>query len=191
MTKIKAGDKITIRNQEFNILSEKKGKQTYYFLSQGARVLLQKAGITSLASPMRLCPKGHQTCREDEYQLANRFSSVPAVLIANNPIRSNSLVKLQEFIDYVVTVSDTVPETKEEKEKRKRDKQWKKLQKFEKKFGFAGDSFGGFRGHPFMGHPMERGPRFDLAELWSSNKKMKKQITALRERLEALENEVD
>ena len=72
MAKLKVGDTITIRNKEFTICSEKKtSAQTYYFLSQGARDLLQTLGITDPNSTMRICPtKGHKTCAEDEYALA-------------------------------------------------------------------------------------------------------------------------
>jgi hypothetical protein len=140
--KLKVGDKIKIRKVEFEILSDKRGKQQYYFLSQGARQLLKDLGITSHESTSMLDARGGNLCKEDEYKLANKFSRVPAVLVGNNPVRANSLVKLQEFIDYVKSVSDTIKETKAEKDERKwlkrNRKQMRRDGRFGGPFGFGG-----------------------------------------------------
>ena len=95
-------------------------------------------------------------------------------MVGRNPIRANSLTKLQEFINYVTAISDTIAETASEKKDRKRKQ---KVEKFEKKFFKKGFGFGG----PF-------GMGMSQAEIWSDNKKLKKKVKALEERIEALEH---
>jgi hypothetical protein len=85
MDKLKFGDKLTVRNIELQVLTDTYENVQYYFLSK-CRSLLDTLGIME----------------EDEYELANRFSQVPRPLVERNPIRANSLIKLQTFVDYVV-----------------------------------------------------------------------------------------
>lgn len=96
------------------------GKQRFYFLSAGARSLLQALGLVSSSSEGKFDHKRNYLCQEDEFQLAKRFSSVPAKLINQNPVRTNSLKKLQAFIDFLTEFSNNLPETQEEKTYRER-----------------------------------------------------------------------
>jgi hypothetical protein len=175
MEKLKLGDKVKIRKVKSAVYSDEMDGVKYYFISEGRR-LLRDLGMTKDDSPKILGSGGQELCIEDELKLANRFSDVPAVIVGKNPIRATSLEKLQEFIDHVISVSDTIKETKSEKE----DRKWKKREAKAMRFEPFGIEFGDPFGRP--------GPQsIQIAEFFDKmkkeNKKLKKRISVLEEKI--------
>lgn len=162
MAKIKVGDKITIRNQEFTICTDTRGKQHYFFLSVGARGLIERIGLLT-SEDYHLS----KYCKEDEYRLANKFSRVPAKLVAQNPVRANSLVKLQAFIDFIIETSNNLPETPDEIQDREEREENKRIS------GIMNRIFSNRHRDPIIGLALE-------------NDNLAKRVEALEKKIEEL-----
>jgi len=145
MEKLKFGDRITIRSIELQVLTDTYENEQYYFLSKG-RSLLDTLGIM----------------KEDEYELANRFSQVPRPMVERNPIGATSLINLQTFVDYVIEASNLLPLTPDEIKKIKMMELYKKIDKF---------------------HPTSL-----FYELFEANEKMLMKVTELEKKVFELEN---
>ncbi len=166
---LEKNSKLIIRSQELEVLPRTHKEKKFYYIN-GGRDLLIKTNLITRESPYI-----HRTentpfgCKEDEFNLVHKFSQsdVPVWFIDNNPIIADSLDNLMKYINYIIEVSKTIPESKEEKQTRKRNKLRDNLN-----MGMMGQGM-----DPMMGmlSMMEK-----ITKLERKTKKLKKEISILK-----------
>ncbi len=166
---LEVNSKLVIRSQELEVLPRTHKEKKFYYIN-GGRDLLIKTNLITRESPYI-----HRTentpfgCKEDEFNLVHKFSQsdVPVWFIDNNPIIADSLDNLMKYINYIIEVSKTIPESKEEKQTRKRNKLRDNLN-----MGMMGQGM-----DPMMGmlSMMEK-----ITKLERKTKKLKKEILILK-----------
>ncbi len=166
---LEVNSKLVIRSEELEVLPRTHKDKRFYYINGGRELLIKTNLIT------RESPYIHRTentpfgCKEDEFNLVHKFSQsdVPVWLINNNPIVADSLDNLMKYINYIIEVSKTIPESKEEKQTRKRNKLRDNLN-----MGMMGQGM-----DPMMGmlSMMEK-----ITKLERKTKKLKKEILILK-----------
>ena len=166
---LEKNSKLIIRSQEVEVESRTHNDKKFYYIN-GGRDLLIKTNLITRESPYI-----HRTentpfgCKEDEFNLVHKFSQsdVPVWFINDNPIVADTLDNLMKYINYIIEVSKTIPESKEEKQSRKRNKLRENLN-----MGMMGQGM-----DPMMGmlSMMEK-----ITKLERKTKKLKKEISILK-----------
>ncbi len=166
---LEVNSKLVIRSQELEVLPRTHKEKKFYYIN-GGRDLLIKTNLITRESPYI-----HRTentpfgCKEDEFNLVHKFSQsdVPVWFINDNPIVADTLDNLMKYINYIIEVSKTIPESKEEKQTRKTNKLRSELN-----MGMGRNMEMGMS--PMMGM-MER-----IIKLERKTKKLKKEILILK-----------
>ena len=113
---LEVNSKLVIRSEELEVLPRTHKEKKFYYIN-GGRDLLIKTNLITRESPYIHRTENTPGCKEDEFNLAHKFSQsdLPVWLINNNPIVSDSLDNLMKYINYITDVSKTIPESKEGK----------------------------------------------------------------------------
>lgn len=121
--KLEVNSKLVIRSQQVEVISRTHNDKKFYCII-GGRDLLIKTNLITRESPYIHRTENTPGCKEDEFNMVHKFSQsdVPVWFINDSPIVSDSLDNLMKYINYIIEVSKTIPESKEEKQTRKRNK---------------------------------------------------------------------
>ena len=171
---LEVNSKLVIRSEELEVLHRTHKEKKFYYIN-GGRELLIKTNLITRESPYIHRTENTQGCKEDEFNLAHKFSQsdLPVWLINDNPIVADSLDNLMKYINYITEVSKSIPESKEEKRTRKRNKLRRELN-----MGMGMKMNGMNMGmDPMMGmlSIMEK-----ITKLERKTKKLKKEISILK-----------